>query len=199
MVNGVRQEPKRPRIGIDLHVVDGIFQGSRTHCLELFSRVVARSAEFDFVLLVGDPEKLLSFSDHFALPHVTIRPMPGSPAPVGLFWQLPHIVRGCGLSLLHTQYIAPPLPSCATAVTIHDILFESHPQYFERTFVMRSRLLVPFSVRHSSAVFTVSEFSRKQLCETYSIAMDRVHTIPNGVDQVRFSPGNAGWESVRAL
>jgi glycosyltransferase involved in cell wall biosynthesis len=199
MVNGARQGPKRPRIGIDLHVVDGIFQGSRTHCLELFSRVVARSAEFDFVLLVGDREKLLSFSDHFALPHVTIRPMPERAAPVRLLWQLPHIVRSCGLSLLHTQYIAPPLPSCATAVTIHDILFESHPQYFERTFVMRSRLLVPFSVRRSSSVFTVSEFSRKQLCETYSIAMDRVHTIPNGVDRVRFSPGDADRESVQAL
>jgi glycosyltransferase involved in cell wall biosynthesis len=189
----------RPRIGIDLHVVDGIFQGSRTHCLELFSRVVALCPEFDFVLLAGQPKKLLSFSDHFALPHVTIRPMPEKPAPVRLLWQLPQIARSCRLSLLHTQYIAPPLPFCATAVTVHDILFESHPQYFERSFVMRSRLLVPFSVRRSAAIFAVSEFSRKQICETYSIPMKRVHTIPNGVDRVRFSPGNAGRDEVRAL
>jgi len=199
MPNRAERDPKRRRIGIDLHVVDGIFQGSRSHCLELFSRVVALSPEFDFILLVGTPETLLSFSERFALPNVTIQRMPARPAPARLLWQLPHLAREYGLSLLHTQYVAPPLPFCTTAVTVHDVLFESHPQYFEKSFVARSRLLIPLSVRRSAAVFTVSEFSRKQICETYSIAPEKVHTIPNGVDRMRFFPGNEGQQEVQAL
>jgi glycosyltransferase involved in cell wall biosynthesis len=189
---------RRPRIGIDLHVVDGIFQGSRTHCLELFSRVIALTPECDFFLLSSDPQTLLSASESFSLPHVTHIPMPHMPAPARLLWQLPTAARRWGISLLHTQYIAPPIPFCVTAVTVHDILFESHKEYFEKAFVLRSRLLVPYSARRSVAVFTVSEFSRKQICETYSIPSNKVHAIPNGVDQ-RFFPGIEGHDMVRGL
>jgi glycosyltransferase involved in cell wall biosynthesis len=196
---GVQRSPQRPRIGIDLHVVDGIFQGSRTHCLELFSRVIALTPECDFFLLSSDPQTLLSTSDSFGLPHVVHVPMPKMPAPARLLWQLPQVVRRWGISLLHTQYISPPLPFCATAVTVHDILFESHKDYFEKAFVLRSRLLVPYSARHSAAVFTVSEFSRKQICDAYSIPLEKVHTIPNGVDHERFFPGVAGRDTVRGL
>jgi glycosyltransferase involved in cell wall biosynthesis len=198
MQSGTGHATRRPRIGIDLHVADGIFQGSRTHCLELFSRVIALTPECDFVVLASDPQSLLSFSENFALPNVALVPMTKRPASVRLLWQLPQIVRHCDVSLLHTQYIAPPVPFCATAVTVHDILFESHREYFEKSFVLRARLLVPFSVRRSAAVFTVSDFSRRQICDTYSISAEKVHTIPNGVDCARFFPGDAGCNAVRA-
>jgi len=189
----------RLRVGIDMHVVHGIFQGSRTHCLELFSRVVAGTPECDFLLLTCDPQKLVSFSESFALPNVEICVMQNRPAPLRLLWQLPQYVRQKRIDLLHTQYITPPILSCATAVTVHDILFESQPQYFERSLVIRSRLLVPMSVRRSAAVFTVSEFSQKQICEHYSLPPSSVNVIPNGVDRSRFFPGTEGSEVVTAL
>lgn len=189
----------RPRIGIDLHVADGIFQGSRTHCLELFSRVIALTPECDFFALAEDSRKLLSFSHCFGLPNVTHVSMPEKAAPIRLLWQLPRAVQRWKLSLLHTQYVAPPALSCATAVTVHDVLFESHPQYFEKSFVLRSRLLVPSSIRRSAAVFSVSEFSRRQICDAYSIPTERVHTIPNGVDSKRFFPGDIDLKAVRDL
>ena len=189
----------RPRIGIDMHVVDDLFQGSRTHCLELFSRVIAATPQCDFVVFAGELSKLLAFSENFGLPHVSLVQMPKKGPAIRLLSQLPSIVRRFGLSLLHTQYIVPPIAFCATAVTVHDILFESHREYFERSVIFRSRLLVPFSVRRSAAVFTVSDFSYKEICETYSISADKVHTIPNGVDFQRFFPGSEGREIVQAL
>jgi hypothetical protein len=147
----------RPRIAVDLHVASGIFQGSRTHCLELFSRIIAITPECDFFVLTDDPRQLVSFSSSFELPHVVRVPIPNRPAAVRLLWQLPLAVKHLGISLLHTQYIAPPAPFCSTAVTVHDILFESHPQYFEKLFVARSRILVRSSVRRSALVFTVSD------------------------------------------
>ena len=190
---------QRPRIGLDLHVADGIFQGSRTHCLELFSRVVALTTECDFFVLVADPQTLLSFSSSFALPHVTIVVMPKRPAPFRLLWQLPQFARKYGISLLHVQYVAPPFLFCNTAVTIHDILFESHQEYFEKSFIFRSRLLVPYSAKRSSIVFTVSEYSRHAISETYSIPAQKIHTIPNGVDTERFFPGDIGGDAIAEL
>ncbi len=189
----------RPRVGIDMHVVDGIFQGSRTHCLELFSRVIAITPECEFFLFAEDSKALLSFDRSFGLPHVTHVPMPHKAAPIRLLFQLPQLIRRLNISLLHTQYIAPPIPSCATAITVHDILFESNPEYFEKSFVLRSRLLVPSSIRRSAAVFTVSEFSQNQICKAYSVSRETVHAIPNGVDTSRFFPGETGLDLVQAL
>jgi glycosyltransferase involved in cell wall biosynthesis len=188
---------RRPRIGIDLHVVDGIYQGSRTHCLELFSRVVAGTPECQFVLFLDQPSKLLEFSANFSLPNVRIVSMPHASAIWRLICQLPRLARRERLDLLHTQYITPPFSGCRTAVTVHDILFESHPQYFDTLFVARSRLLVRRSVRRSAEVFTVSEFSRNQIAVAYGISPDRIHTIFNGVDQARFFPGHDGTNAIR--
>lgn len=190
---------QRFRVGIDMHVIHGIFQGSRTHCLELFSRVVACTPECSFVLFTSDPQQLLSFSENFALPNVEISLMPDKAPPVRLLWQLPNLVRQKKLSLLHTQYIVPPFTSCSTAVTVHDILFESHPQYFEKSLVIRSRVLVPLSVRRSAAVFSVSEFSRGQISQRYSVPNEKVTVIPNGVDRGRFFPDTRGSQELSSL
>jgi glycosyltransferase involved in cell wall biosynthesis len=99
--------------------------------------------------------------------------------------------------LLHSQYIAPPFSPCPSAVTVHDILFESHPEYFDKLFVLRSRLLVSQSIRKSVEVFTVSDFSRRQISETFPINMSKVHTIHNGVDGKRFFPGKQGQEVMK--
>jgi glycosyltransferase involved in cell wall biosynthesis len=177
-------------------VVDGIYQGSRTHCLELFSRVVAATPECDFIVLAADPKRLLDFSGRFNSPNVTLVAMRPAPAAVRLLWQLPGLARQHRMDLLHTQYIAPPFSPCATAVTVHDVLFESHPEYFDKLFVLRSRLLVRHSVRKSVKVFTVSNFSQRQIAETYGVSIDSVLVIPNGVDGRRFFAGSEGREAV---
>jgi len=177
-------------------VVDGIYQGSRTHCLELFSRVVAATPECDFIVLAADPQRLLDFSGLFKSPNVMLVAMRPAPAAVRLLWQLPRLARKHRMDLLHTQYIAPPFSPCATAVTVHDILFESHAEYFDKLFVLRSRLLVRHSVRRSVRVFTVSDFSRRQITETYGVNVDKVLVIPNGVDGRRFFAGSEGREVV---
>ena len=188
-----------PIIGLDLHVVDGIFQGSRTHCLELFSRVVKRSPEFQFVVLADKPQAVLDFSAAFAAENVKLVRMRHSSPTKRLLWQLPQLARAGHFDLLHTQYIIPPFAPCATAVTVHDILFESHPQFFGPAFVLRSRLLIRHSCLKSAMVFTVSKFSRNQIAETYGVAPLEVHTIYNGVDTSRFFPGGGDGEGVQAL
>jgi glycosyltransferase involved in cell wall biosynthesis len=194
---GILATPRRPRIGLDLHVVEGLYQGSRTHCLELFSRVIQMAPELDFVLFLDQPAAVLQFSQSFALSNVRIVRMPNASPAKRLLVQLPQLARHENVDLLHTQYIVPPLISCPCVVTVHDILFESHPEFFGRLFVARSRLLVRRSVRKSAEVFTVSDFSKQQIVNRYGVSPDRIHTIFNGVDEKRFFPGDQGHHVVR--
>ncbi len=190
---------RRPRIGVDMHVVDGIFQGSRTHVLELYAALLPLLPQFDFHLLCEQPQRLLDFSSAFALPHVHHMHMPSANPAKRLCWQLPSLQRRLALDLLHTQYILPVPCLCPAVVTIHDVLFETHPQYFGRLFRLRSMLLMRWSAQRAAHVFTVSDYSRDTILQRYSVQAERVSVTHNGADLCRFYPGPEGIELVRTL
>ncbi len=180
------------RIGLDLHVVDGIFQGSRSHVLEVFSRVAQLCPEFEFVALLDRIDDFKRDYPAFNLPNVRLEHLPHTGAIRRLSWELPRLQRRLGLDLLHSQYIIP-LPSLSkTVVTIHDVLFESHPQFFKPLFRLRSRLLMRLAAYQSEHVFTVSQFSQREIMQRYGLPKEKISVTPNGVDSQRFFPGQDG-------
>jgi glycosyltransferase involved in cell wall biosynthesis len=191
----VSRSSARPRIGVDFHVVDDKFQGSRTHLLALFARVVELAPELDFLLFLARPAALAA-EPAFGRPNVQLVEMPRRNPVVRLALQLPALARAHRLDLLHTQYILPLGVRCPCMVTIHDILFESHPEHFGRFFRARSAALMRRAARRAAHVFTVSEFSRADICARYRVPADRISVIRNGVDRSRFFPGDAGRGAV---
>lgn len=182
------------RVGIDLHVVDGLFQGSRSHVIELFSRVALLCPEIEFVGLLNNFEAFKKNYPAFNLPNFQLVCMPHSGAIKRLMWQLPRLQRQLKLDLLHTQYIIP-LPSLSrTMVTIHDVLFESHPEYFTRLFRIRSSIFMRLAAYQASHVFTVSNYSKREICKRYGVPDEKVSVIYNGADLSKYYPGNAGVE-----
>lgn len=175
------------RVGIDLHVVDGKYQGSRTHVLELFSRVIDLSPEMQFFVFLDRPDSLAEFGTSWTRENVTRVRMPHANPLVRYGWQLPRLQRRYDLNILHTQHVMPLFLSCATAVTIHDILFERFPEYFTKTFVWRSRLLMRQAARAASHVFTVSDYSKAEIGAAYNVPLSKMTVIHNGVDTEGFA------------
>ena len=58
--------------------------------------------------------------------------------------------------MLHVQYFLPPLCGCRTITTIHDILFESHPEFYTRAENLYFRALIPGSARRADHIITGS-------------------------------------------
>ena len=194
---------RRPRLGVDFHVWDGIFQGSRSHLIGLYRAAIVQAPEIDFLFFLGQPESLARAHAEFTVPNVRLVAMPHRPAPWRLAWQLPRLQRRHRLDLLHMQYRLPlrvPLmPSGPCACTIHDVLYETHPQFFSRSFVWQSRLTGRSAARRAALLFTVSEYSREQIVRLYGVPRQAVAITSNGVDFERFHAGAAGVEVVRAL
>lgn len=186
------------RIGIDLHTVDGKYQGSRSHVIELFSRVIELCPELEFFLFLDDIAKLKSLAPGFRRENAHITHMPNTSPFRRLMVQLPKLARKMRLDVLHTQYIAPPVPACHSMVTIHDVLFETHPEFFPTLFRLRSSVLTRSSARKARHVFTVSHYSKRELVTRYGLREEKVSVIYNGVDTGRFRPLNEHDES-RAL
>lgn len=186
------------KVGIDMHVVDAIFQGSRTHVLELFSEVIRISPDIHFVLFLENKNLLRDFSPIFSAANIELVHMPHANPIKRLCWQLPMLQQKYRLDILHTQYILPIPSFSAGVVTIHDILFETHPQYFAPLFRLRSKVLMRLSARRASHVFTVSEFSRQTMLSYYHIAPEKISVIHNGVDENRFYAGESGQNIVES-
>lgn len=193
--NGVR----RPLIGVDFHTFDGIFQGSRSHVLGLFKEAVRMAPEMDFVLFLDNPARLLTEHPEFDLPNVRTLRMPHRPGLVRLGLQLPWLQLREKLDLLHTQYRLPFVPMGPCACTIHDVLFESHPEYFPKTFTLQSKLTFRLAAHLSRLLFSVSSFSRSEIASRYGIDPKGIGILYNGVDRNRFFPGPTGSELLAPL
>jgi len=103
-------------------------------------------------------------------------------------WSLPRALRRIGADLCHTQHALPLRPPCLCVVTVHDVSFERDPGLMSRKDRLVFRRAVPRAVRGAERVLTVSERTKGDLVELYSVPSARVVVTPNGVDPV-FAPG----------
>lgn len=172
------------RIGIDAHHVNGKPQGSRTHLIELI-RALAPLSPHELWIYSFRPEETKAQLEVAGLTHRRLFP---ASARLRLPLVLPALERLHGLSLFHSQYTAPPLSFIPEVVTIHDILFETHPELFEGAFSHRSVALIRRSARRAKVVLTVSEYSRRAIVERYGVPASRIVVTPNAVDRARFRP-----------
>lgn len=68
--------------------------------------------------------------------------------------------------------------------TIHDIAFEKFPQNFSWRFRQFYKFLVPKIISNSRKVFTVSDFSKSEICSLYSIPHSCVEVIKNATSSI---------------
>jgi len=85
------------------------------------------------------------------------------------------------VDLLHVQLLAPPICPVPFVQIINDIAWETNPEVFPRSVLLRLKLLVPGSARRARRIITVSEYSKALICERYQIAPEMVVVTPHGV------------------
>ncbi len=73
-------------------------------------------------------------------------------------------------------------------VTLHDIGFEKFPQLYRAAELRYHRYSAQLAVRRANRLITVSEFSRREILERYTLPPDRVVAIPLAVDPKRYHP-----------
>ena len=80
--------------------------------------------------------------------------------------------------LVHVQYTAPLACPVPVVVSVHDISFLEHPEYFPWLRARQLRFTVRRTIRRAARVITPSEFSRKRLLESYSPDPAKVDVVP---------------------
>lgn len=190
---------RRLCIGVDFHEWDGIFQGSRNHILGIYRHAIMLAPDVDFVFFLESVDSLAASHPEFRQANVRLVRMSRKHGLIRLFLQLPWLSWRNAVDVLHTQYRIPFLYTAATACTIHDVLFETHPEFFSRRFVIEAHAMFGMAARRSDVLFTVSEYSKLEISRHYDVPHNKIQVTYNGVDRSRFFPGDAGLESVEDL
>lgn len=110
---------------------------------------------------------------------VDFRPIGNANPAVRLTVGLATLAIRDSLDLLHVTYTAPLWARCPVVVTVHDISFVAHPEWFSGRDLRVLSATVPLSIRRARRVITVSDTCREQIIEQYKVSPDKVIAIPN--------------------
>tara|TARA_B100000508_G_scaffold141033_1_gene145420 strand:+ start:10234 stop:11169 length:936 start_codon:yes stop_codon:yes gene_type:complete len=74
-----------------------------------------------------------------------------------------------------------PLYSKNQVVTVHDLAFARHPEWFDSKFAKWYNWMIPRVINRAKHVLTVSEFSKSEIVDFYGTEGSKVSVIPNGI------------------
>jgi glycosyltransferase involved in cell wall biosynthesis len=180
------------RIGIDARELTGRPTGVGRYLGGLLTQWATGDAarRHEFVLYAPETIDMLLDTRRFA-----IRVVPGRPGTLWEQFRLPGAVASDHLDVFFAPaYTAPLRLSTPTVVTVHDVSFVAHPEWFRPTDAIRRRWLTHAAAARARAVITVSEFSKQEIIERLTIPADRIHVIPSGIASHQSpvtSPGDA--------
>ena len=91
--------------------------------------------------------------------------------------------------LLHIPgHKLPALAPCRTVVTIHDLAFEKFPDTFKPLHRQRLVMFTRNAARRADRIIAISESTKRDLCELYSVAATKIDVVHHGVDHAVFHP-----------
>ena len=163
---------RRLRLGIDAHMVGGHETGNETYVRGLIEGIKAIDPPIDCVIFHTAPPWTAVNSDIRFQKLMTSDPL------IRLGVELP--LRSMRLDVLHMTYAAPLWTSSRVVLTVHDICFTTHPEWFSRRDVRVLSAVVPRSIRQAAHVITVSKQARQEIIDRYSVSEEKISAIPNG-------------------
>ena len=163
-------------IAIDAHTVGAQLAGNESYAVNLIEALAQIDQTNLYTLYVTKPAAIDRFANRW--PNFKVRQtLPHTPL-VRIPLTLSAELRRHPVDVLHVQFTAPPFAPCPVVTTIHDLSFEHLPETFKRRSRAQLRLTVRRTARKAALILTLSEFSRRDIIETYAVDPERVIVTP---------------------
>lgn len=104
----------------------------------------------------------------------------------GHLWEqmeLPFFLKKQGTPVLVNLSNTAPLIYSKNIATVHDLAFYHHPEWFTRKFSIAYRFMIPYLTRKSLHVFTVSNFSKEDIAQSFRVQDEKIDVLYNGVSE----------------
>jgi len=167
------------RIAIDVRELVGKPTGVGRYVAQLLRAWAALPAAAQHEFILCAPERVeLPAAPGLAISHAIA---PGH----GTMWEqlaLPRLVREARADVLFAPgYSGPIWCPVPMVVTIHDISFTAHPEWYSWREGLRRRVITPRSARRAARVLTISDFSKQEIVRHYGLDPHQVEVIYFGM------------------
>ena len=170
-------------VGIDGRGFISPAAGVRRYATNLVAAIVALNQSVDMVALGGSARVASTLGIDYV-------PEPWHP-PTNFGWTLVGVPRAASrahVDLIHSPaYTAPPLAPVPVVVTVHDVSYARHPEWYPYRRDLIRRAFYAHSAKSARRVLTVSAFSAQEIVAAYRIPRERISVVPHGVDPLRFA------------
>ncbi|HEX6893638.1 MAG TPA: glycosyltransferase family 1 protein, partial [Bryobacteraceae bacterium] len=163
------------RFSVDAHAIGQHLTGNETYIRNILRGFAALDQDADFVTYLSRRPATGDLPDRFRQQFVSVNPF------IRLGFDIPRRLRQERPNLLHVQYTAPLFCSVPVVVSVHDVSFLEHPEYFTRFRTMQLRCTVRRTVKMAARVLTVTEFSKRSIQAAYGVPEEKITVLPNGV------------------
>jgi alpha-1,3-rhamnosyl/mannosyltransferase len=172
------------RVGIDGRAFESPAPGVRRYLQGLVPALLALDDAPQLVALGGRPEAVPAGVAHI-----------GEPAhpPSNAGWTivgLPRAAARARVDLIHAPaYTAPWWAGVPVVVTVHDVSYERHPEWYPYRRDWLRRAFYRRSATGATHILTVSAFSAREITEAYGIAGSRITVAPLAASRM-FAPAD---------
>jgi glycosyltransferase involved in cell wall biosynthesis len=164
------------RVGFDGHAFTSPAAGIRRYATELVRALVSLGEPLEIVALGGEAGAV-----PFGVERISESPHPPSNAGWTLIG-LPRTAARAGVHLIHApSYTAPFWAGVPVVVTIHDVSYELHPEWYPYRRDRLRRYFYRRSAKTAARVLTVSAFSASEISRAYGIPPECIAVTPLGV------------------
>ncbi len=162
------------RFAVDAHAIGRHLTGNEVYVRSLLNAFASLDLDCEFVAYISEE------SARAAVPaRIRTRTIAANPF-LRLGFDLAQKVRDDRPDLLHVQYTAPVGCRVPVVVSVHDVSFLEHPEYFTRDRAWQLQWTVRRTVKQAAKILTGSEFSRNAILKVYGdLEEDKVVVVPN--------------------
>ena len=162
------------RFAVDAHAIGRHLTGNEVYVRSLLNAFAAFDQQCDFVAYLSAGSARAWVPERIRTRTVAANPF------LRLGFHLARRVREDRPDLLHVQYTAPVNCSVPVVVSVHDVSFLEHPEYFTRDRAWQLQWTVRRTVNRAARILTGSEFSRNAILKVYGdLEEDKVVVVPN--------------------
>jgi glycosyltransferase involved in cell wall biosynthesis len=166
------------RFSIDAHAIGCRLTGNEVYVRNLLTNLASLEPGAEFLAYLSAED-----ANGWVPARVRRRTVSRNPF-LRLGYELSGRLRQDRPDLVHVQYTAPLACPVPVVVSVHDVGFLEHPEYFR--FLRRTQLCLTVrrTVRMAAKVVTGSEFSRTAIARAYGLDPDDIAVVPNAASAI---------------
>ena len=171
-----------PLVVVDADVLGRRRTGDETYVENLLRALPAAAPDLRIAAITRRPDLVPAGVEPVALPSRSQE--------LRMAVRVPLLLRRLRPALAHFVHSLPLAPPCPTVLTVQDLSFEHDAALMGRRETAIFRFVVPRSARRAQRVLAISERTKRDLVELYSLEPGRIVVTPLAADPA-FRPGGA--------